>query len=53
MDDFEKTDRQFELAWIGYLNYLANWTEEHKHINNYGMSPVCFDEWLDNEAEED
>ena len=50
MDDFERTDRQFELAWKGYLDYLKEWADNHKQINNYGMSPACFDEWLDNEA---
>lgn len=50
MDDFEKTDRQFELAWKGYLDYLKKWADNHSEITNYGMSPSCFDEWLDNEA---
>ena len=40
------------LHWQDYLDYLDRWTLEHKDITNYEMSPACFDEWEDNEAED-
>ena len=39
--------------WEKYIEYLKQWAEEHKNEENAGMSPACFDEWSDNEAEED
>lgn len=45
----ELVSRQYE--WQGYLDYLKEWSENHKKIEFYGMTPACFDEWLDNEYE--
>ena len=39
--------------WNKYLEYLNEWAKSHSSIEFYGMSPACFDEWCDNEAEED
>ena len=38
--------------WNNYIEYLKVWAEQHKEIENEGMSPVCYDEFLDNESEE-
>jgi hypothetical protein len=35
--------------WEKYIEYLKKWTEEHSSEANMGMSPVCFDEWEENE----
>lgn len=35
-----------------YISYLINWAIDHNDEAYEGCSPVCFDEWLDNEAEE-
>lgn len=40
-----------QVTWQGYLDYLRKWASEHKELEYYGMSPVCFDEWEDNEGE--
>ena len=51
-----KKDYEHEIPntnpWEGYLDYLKEWASDHKDILFEGMCPVCFDEWLDNEAEE-
>lgn len=39
--------------WDAYLDYLTEWAEDHRGAGYYGCSPVCFDEWLDNECNED
>lgn len=36
-----------------YLLYLLQWVFDHKSDVYAGMSPACFDEWIDNEAEEE
>lgn len=51
MDDFEKTYRQFEIEWSEYLKYLKKWADEHSGVEYYGMTPACFDEWRENEAD--
>lgn len=53
MTDFEKQDTQFEREWTAYLEYLKEWALTHSGVEYYGMSPACFDEWSDNEAEEE
>jgi hypothetical protein len=53
MNEFEKQDTQFEREWHEYLKYLTEWTLTHSGVEYYGMSPACFDEWRDYEAEED
>ena len=35
--------------WDKYIEYLKKWAEEHSDEANMGMSPVCFDEWEENE----
>lgn len=35
-----------------YINYLINWAIDHNDGAYEGCSPVGFEEWLDNEAEE-
>lgn len=35
--------------WEKYIEYLKKWAEEHSVEEYEGMSPVCFDEWEDNE----
>lgn len=39
--------------WNGYIEYLLTWAEEHDDLAFAGNSPVCYDEWLDNECEEE
>ncbi|MBO7715871.1 MAG: hypothetical protein J6S85_20070 [Methanobrevibacter sp.] len=58
MTEREVLNQRMELvskqyAWQGYLDYLKKWAKNHKEIENYGMTPACFDEWLDNEYEEE
>lgn len=36
-----------------YCQYLVNWAESHSGIGFEGMTPACFEEWLDSEGEED
>ena len=35
--------------WERYCKYLFEWIINHLSDDNKGMSPVCFDEWRDNE----
>lgn len=39
--------------WKRYLKYLRKWAKDHKDKACYGMSPACYDEWLDNEGDEE
>lgn len=39
-----------EVRWARYTNYLIEWAFEHSGEEYEGMSPVCYDEWCDNEA---
>ena len=39
--------------WGEYIAYLITWAIEHKDDAFRGMSPVCFDEWYDNEYQEE
>lgn len=45
--------RYHQLCWRDYVEYLKNWIKEHTEVSYYGMSPVSYSEWLDNEAEEE
>lgn len=36
--------------WASYLQYLRDWASTHTDTGCFGMSPVCFDEWLCNEG---
>ena len=35
--------------WKLYIEYIKNWAEEHSDGAYAGMSPICYDEWIDNE----
>lgn len=35
-------------AWSEYIEYLIHWTVTHSDDAYSGMSPACYDEWLDN-----
>ena len=39
--------------WKKYIAYLQEWINAHKSEKYEGCSPVCYGEFLDNEAEED
>ena len=56
--DGKKADAfEDELEWISdwqrYIAYLHEWADSHADESYGGMSPVCYDEWLDNEEEEE
>lgn len=36
-----------------YCQYLIDWAQNHCDIGFEGMTPACFDEWLDNEGADD
>ena len=38
--------------WNNYIEYLKDWARQHEEEENEGMSPVCYDEFLDNEQNE-
>lgn len=38
--------------WNNYIEYLKVWAEQHKAKEYEGMSPDCYDEFLDNEQNE-
>lgn len=35
--------------WRQYLQYLRDWSTSHSSPEFYGMTPPCFNEWIDNE----
>lgn len=35
--------------WNKYIEYLHKWADSHSGAGFAGMSPACYDEWLDNE----
>lgn len=37
--------------WNAYIAYLKSWADEHSGYEFYGMTPACFDEWIDCEYE--
>lgn len=39
--------------WDGYIKYLHKWAVEHSNKGFNGCSPVCYDEWLGCEREDD
>ena len=41
-DDFENEGK----AWLEYLKYVKKWSIAHKHLDDMGKSPECFDVWL-------
>ena len=40
------------VTWRKYLRYLRNWADTHSEPGFYGMTPACFEEWLDCEYRE-
>ena len=38
--------------WNNYIEYLKDWADQHREIENEGMSPACYGEFLYNEGEE-
>ena len=40
---------EYETDWQRYIKYLHEWADWHKGEECSGQSPVCFDEWCDNE----
>lgn len=43
------SDGDDAARWGRYIDYLINWALDHYGDENDGMSPVCYDEWCDNE----
>ena len=41
-----------DTHWSDYIMYLLKWSSEHADKEFAGMSPACYDEWLDNEQGE-
>lgn len=41
-----------KTQWQQYIEYLEDWIAVHNSELCKGMSPACYDEWLDNECEE-
>lgn len=39
--------------WQGYITYLKEWADSHADETYMFMSPVCYEEWLDNEGAEE
>lgn len=37
----------------GYCQYLREWADTHNGVGFQGMTPVCYDEWLQEECIED
>ena len=42
---------EYETDWQRYIKYLHEWADTHSDEKFGGQSPVCFDEWCDNEKE--
>lgn len=39
-------------TWNNYIEYLKDWANQHSDEMCEGMSPACYEEFLDNEYEE-
>lgn len=44
------TSKLWSELWVDYIEYLKQWAEDHKGDEFRGMSPACWDEWLDMEG---
>lgn len=44
---------EYEDRWRRYLEYLKTWADDHADPAYAGMTPACFDEWLENEYAEE
>ena len=51
-EDDETSKDELNIIWQKYLQYLRGWADSHSESEFYGMTPACFDEWLDNEYHE-
>ena len=47
-EDVNESDAQ--IKWNSYLFYLKSWIDGHRDVENLGMSPACYNEWLDNDC---
>jgi hypothetical protein len=55
--EFKAVDAEAEkdalgIIWDKYLQYLRDWATSHAGSGFYGMTPACFDEWLNCEYPE-
>lgn len=41
-----------QRKWDAYLEYLKDWADAHTEMECQGMSPVCYDEFIDNDYED-
>lgn len=51
-DGKDESDRKEEL-WGAYIDYLEGWSKDNAETGCYGLSPLGFDEWLEEKCEED
>lgn len=51
--NIESISETKENHWSEYIMYLLKWSSEHADKEFAGMSPACYDEWLDNERGEE
>lgn len=42
-----------DVVWKQYITYLGEWVLTHQDKKFYGMSPVSFYEWYDNEFDDE
>ena len=49
-DDTGNDDIDQTTAWNAYLRYLRSWADFHSDPEFSGMTPACYDEWLDCEC---
>lgn len=40
------------VNWNNYIEYLLDWANQHRDVENMGMSPASWEEFLDWENEE-
>ena len=48
----DESDRK-EERWGAYIAYLEGWSKDNAETGCYGLSPLGFDEWLEEKCEED
>ena len=48
----DESDQKKE-CWGAYIAYLESWSEDNTDTGCYGLSPLGFDEWLEEKYEED
>lgn len=39
--------------WNNYIEYLKDWANQHSEPENEGMSPACYDEFLENDLDDE